>query len=246
MASPAVAACPFAELPAKNTQLESGVTNDGLTKNKADWNEQYVNIVARDGNQFSVYGRFAEDQRFGQNDPSYEAGVYDEITKHIIADISANFSPTHNTLPADVLSGGIDWRMARGFGMQAHFAERSFPTQTASITTLGADRYVGVNHVDIVVSLAQLSTVPGVAMSETVGFGRYFPCDNETFSISNGRDVESTGVGSGLAVFKAVGYDVNDVHWITKRLALNVGAGWYLLIGAYNRFEVRIALRERL
>jgi YaiO family outer membrane protein len=246
LATPALAACPFTELPAKNVQVESGVTSDGLTNNRGEWNEQYLQAVARDGNQFSIYGRVADDQRFGTSDPSYESGIFTELGKHLIADLSGNFSPTHLVLPETIVSGGLDFRMAHGYGVQGHFAERTFPTQNAGITTVGFDRYAGQARVAVVLSFAQLSTVPGTALSETLVLARYLPCDNESVSFSNGRDVESTGVGSGLAVFKAIGYDLNDVHWISKRLALNIGAGWYLLIGAYNRFEVRIALRERL
>lgn len=245
-ASPAIAACSFAELPAKSVQIESGVTSDGLTQNRGEWNEQYLQAVARNGNQFSVYGRVADDQRFGVSDPSYEVGLYTKLGKNVIADLSGNFSPTHIVLPATVTSGGIDYRMAHGYGVQGHFAERTYPSQNAGIVTLGFDRYAGVAHVGLVLSFARLSTVPGTAVSETLVLARYFPCDNESISISNGRDVESTGVGSGVAVFKAIGYDLNDVHWISKRFALNIGAGWYLLVGAYDRFEVRIALRERL
>ena len=245
-ASPTLAACAFTELPAKSVQVEAGVTSDGLTKNRGGWNEQYLQAVSRNGNQFSAYGRIAEDQRFASNDPSYEAGFYTELGKHLIADLSGNFSPTHSVLPATVVSGGLDYRLSDGYGVQGHFAERTFPTQTVGITTLGVDRYAGIARVAVVFSFAHLSTAPGTAVSETLVIARYLPCDNESVSISNGRDVELTGVGSGPAVFKAVGYDVNDVHWFTKHLALNVGAGWYLLIGAYNRFEVRVALRERL
>ncbi|MDE2481688.1 MAG: YaiO family outer membrane beta-barrel protein [bacterium] len=240
------AACPFAEQPAKSVQVEAGTSNDTLTHGRGTWSESALDVVARNGNQNSLYARIADDTRFGSSDPSYEAGAYSALDKHLIADLTASFSPTHAFLPATTESGGLDWRSNAGYGYQVQLAQRNYAAQVASIQTLGADRYVGADRFALGVTLARLTGVPGTALSERASFARYLGCDSETFSISAGRDVELTGVGSALAVYRAYSYDANDIHWFTKRFALDAGAGWYVLLGAYNRFEVRVALRERL
>jgi YaiO family outer membrane protein len=240
------AACSLREQPTKRVDLESGVSNDTLTQNRGNWDEQYVTLVDRDGNARSAYVRAADDTRFNQSDPSYEAGTYVSVDPKLILNAIANFSPTHQVLPDSTLQGGLDARTGGGYGYQLEYGQRNFTASTADIGTIGADRYFGVDRIAATVSLARLSGVPGLAMSEGVTFARYLPCDGLSFSTSTGRDVESTGVGANLAVYHAISYDVNDVHWFTPHLALNVGMGWYLLVGAYDRFEIRIALHERL
>ena len=239
------AACTVPPPPVKTVTVEAGASRDAVTKGPA-WEEQSLSIASRDGNRFSAYGRFASDTRFGSTDPSYEAGVYSALGPHLIANVEGAFSPTHDFLPATTETGGLDWRTNGGYGYQSQFTQRNYATQIAGITTLGADRYAGVNRYALGVTLANLSSVPGTAVTVHGAFARYLACDDETFSVSGGRDVEPTGVAGQVAVYQSYSYDVNDVHWFTPRTALNAGAAWILLIGAYDRFELRLALRERL
>ena len=243
---PAQAGCGMTELPAKTVQAEAGVVSDALTGNRAGWNESYLLVAARDGNTRSVYARAATDQRFGVSDSQYEGGVSLAAFRHLNFNVSAAYSPQHQTLPQSALSGGVDVRGGGGYGYQLQYSARSYSTVNADTISAGADRYFRDRRVAVAFSFAQLSNVPGTAVSAGVRYGRYLPCDNESITIATGRDVENTGVGSNLAVYRAYTYDVNDLHWLSPRFAVNLGAGWNLLSGAYDRFEVRFALHERL
>jgi YaiO family outer membrane protein len=236
------AACRAA--PTKTLTVEAGVATDLVTNHSA-WQEQSLTVTARDGNRSSLYGRAASDTRFGAVDPSYEAGAYSALGPHLIGNVDGSFSPTHVILPATTESAGLDWRTNGGFGYQAQYAERNYTAQNAGIATLGGDLYAGANRYALGVTLAGVTGVPGDAMTVHGTFARYFTCDEEAFSIAGGRDVESTGVPGQVAVYKALSFDANVVHWFSERFGINAGAGWYLLVGAYDRFELRIALRER-
>lgn len=240
------AGCRLAEAPSKSLTLESGASASALTAGRTEWQERSFTVVSRAGSRSSVYGRAASDSRFGSTDLSYEAGAYQPLGAHLIGNVEGSFSPTHAFLAGTTESAGLDLRTSGGYGYQAQYAQRNYPAQTAAITTIGADRYAGANHFTLGVTLANLTSVPGTAVSGRIGFARYLACDEESLSVSAGRDVESTGVIGQVAVFKTYTYDVNDVHWFTPRFGLNVGAEWALLTGAYDRFELRLALRERL
>ena len=242
----AQAGCGMAELPAKTVQAEAGVISSSLTGNRASWNETYLQVAARDGNTKSAYARAATDQRFGVSDSQYEGGVSLAASSHLNFNASLAYSPQHQILPQSSLSAGADARTGGGYGYQIQYSARSYATVNADTITAGADRYFRDRRVAVALSFAQLSNVPGTAVSAGVRYGRYLPCDNESITIATGRDVENTGVGSNLAVYRAYTYDVNDLHWLSPRFAVNLGAGWNLLNGAYDRFEVRFALHERL
>jgi YaiO family outer membrane protein len=241
------AECPFREFPLKNVQVEEGVSSDSLTRDRGTWNETYIQASARDANRRSAYARAASDSRFGATDTVYEAGVSLAASPHLIFNASGSLSPQHQSLPRSTFSGGVDARAGGGYGYQAQYATRAYTAVNSATTVLGADRYFRDRRVALSISFSQLSNVPGTAVSETLAYARYLPCDNEAISVGSGRDVESTGIGAAqVAVFHTYSYDVNDVHWFSDRFGVNLGAGWYLLSGAYNRFEVRLALRQRL
>lgn len=238
------AACTVPAPPVKTVTVEAGAASDSVTRGQA-WSERSLSVVSRDGNRFSAYGRLASDSRFGATDPSYEAGVYTALGAHVIANVGGAFSPTHTFLPATAETAALDWRTGNGYGVQGQFAQRNYPAQIARIATIGADRYAGTDRFQAGITFARLTTVPGTALTAHAGFARYLSCDDETFSVAAGRDVESTGIAGRVAVYTTYAYDANDVHWFSRRFGLNVGAGWTLLVGAYDRFEVRAALRER-
>lgn len=239
-----LAACGQSEIPQKSVQAEAGVSMSTLTKQRGTWSESALLVIARDGNKRSAYGRIANDRRFGMTDSVYEGAAYFALTPHATADIVGAFSPQHRTLPASTLGGGFDLRTGGGYGYQIQYSARTYTAVNAATTTLGADRYFRDRRIALAVSLAQLSNVPGTAVSAGLTFARYMGCDSESFSVSSGRDVENSGAGA-LAVFRTVTYDANDVHWFTPRFALDAGIDWSVLIGAYNRLEVRLAIRQR-
>jgi YaiO family outer membrane protein len=224
--------------------VEAGATTDAVT-NRASWQEQALTVVSRDGNRWSIYGRAASDQRFGSTDPSYEAGAYSALGAHLIGNVEGSFSPTHAILPATTEGGGLDWRTNGGYGYQAGYTQRNYTAQNAGIVSFSADRYHGVSRFALGVTLAGVTSVPGIALTTHGTFARYFTCDEEAFTVSGGRDVEPTGTPGRVAAFKALSFDANLVHWFSRNWGVNAGAGWYLLIGAYDRFEIRVALRER-
>ena len=242
----ALAGCGLREQPSKSVQVEGGTTSDSLTGNHGNWAETYLLVVARDGNRRSFYGRAASDQRFAKTDTVYEGGAYVAASPHVILNVVGSFSPQHQTLPQSTIGGGFDDRTGGGYGFQLQYSARTYSAVNAATVTTGFDRYFRDRRVALNVSFSQLSNVPGTAVSAGVQYARFLPCDSQTLSVSSGRDVESTGVGSALAVFRTYSYDVNELHWFTPHLGANLGAGWYLLNGAYSRFEVRLALHARL
>lgn len=241
---PALAGC-TAPAPTKTLTIEAGATTDAVTHHPS-WAEQYLTVVARNGNHASLYGRAASDQRFGATDPNYELGTYAALGPHLIGMLDGSISPTHINLPATTESTGFDWRTNGGYGYQAQYGRRNYASQNAGITSLGGDRYAGADRFALGVTLANVTGVPGTALTMRGTFARYFTCDEESYAISGGRDVESTGVADKIAVYKALSFDANALHWFSQRFGVNAGAGWYMLIGAYDRFELRLALRERL
>ncbi len=244
-ALPAVAACSFGDAVTSYVQVDSGASSAAVTRGNVPWREQFVQAVVRDGNTRSAYLRAADDQRFGKTDPAYEAGVYDKLAPNVLADLVGGFSSTHAFLPATILGGGVDVRASRGYGVQAQYVDRAYSTQNAGITTVGFDRYAGQSHFDFALTGAVLSNVSGTAVSERAGYDRTVGCDDESFAISAGRDVESTGVGTTVAVYQAYSYNATERHWMNSHLAWQAGVGWDVLVGAYSRFEIRVSLRER-
>ena len=240
----ATAACTLKEQPVTYVQVEGGVAASTLTQNRGTWHETSLTAVARDGNARSAYARFAAVQRFGLTDDVYEAGAYASVLPKLIVNVTGSYSPQYQNVPHTTVSTGFDARTGGGYGYQVQYASRSFRAANAAITTFGVDRYFKDRRLAASVSLAQLSNVPGTAASVGVSYGRFLPCDTESAGVSFGRDVESAAPGT-LAVYRTLSYDVNEVHWLSNRMALNAGAGWDLLIGSYSRFEVRVALRER-
>lgn len=242
---PTLASCRHGDPPPKYVQFDAGASNASVTKGNQPWREEYLQGQYREGNEHSYYLRAASDSRFGFTDPNYEGGTYQKIASNVIADVVAGYSPTHVQVPASFLGGGVDVRIGHGYGVQANYVERVYTTQNVGITTIGADRYAGVSHVIAAVTGAVLSNVPGVAVSERVGYQRYAGCDEMSLSASAGRDVESTGIGNNVAVYQAYSYNAQDTHWMNDHYAWQLGAGWDPLVGAYSRFEVRVALRGR-
>jgi YaiO family outer membrane protein len=245
-AAPAYADCQLADPPAKTLTAQAGASTDTLTGNRGTWGEQYVSLTERDGTSHSAYAQVTTDQRFGLADTTYEGGSYFPITSRLLADVIASFSPTHQVLPETTLQGGLDLRAGQGYGYQAQYVQRNYSTAVADIATGGADRYVGNQHFGVTVTSTHLSNVPGTALSAGVYYARYLHCDTVSLAASGGRDVENTGVGANVAIYQTINYTASDVHWFTPRTALSFGAGWYLLTGAYDRFELEMALHERI
>ncbi len=242
---PAAAACSLGDPATRYVQVDTGASNASVTRGNLPWREAFLQAVARDGNTRSMYVRAARDERFGATDLTYEGGAYEKLAPNVLANVVAGFSPTHAVMPASQLGGGVDVRAADGYGVQAQYVERAYTSQNAGITTLGFDRYAGQAHFLVSFTGAVLSNVPGVALSERAGYQRTVGCDDESFAISAGRDVESTGVGTNVAVYQAYSYNASNTHWMNPRLAWQAGAGWDVLVGAYSRFEIRVMLRER-
>ncbi len=240
------AACQFADPPAKTMDVEAGSTTDTLTGDRENWNAQYISVATRDGPAHAAYADVTTDQRFGLSDITYEAGSYFPLAPKLMFDAIASFSPTHQVLPNSALQGGLDLRAGNGYGYQAGYAQRNYPSAIADIATAGADRYRGNRHCSVMVTAVHLSNVPGIAMSAGVAYASYLRCDTLSLALSGGRDVENTGVGSNVALYQTISYTANDLHWFTPHTALGFGVGWYLLTGAYDRFEFHIALHERL
>lgn len=242
---PALAAC-HNDAPTTYTQVDLGASNASVTKNNQDWREDYVQVLFRDGTEQSYYVRAASDERFGNTDPSYEAGTSQKIWGNVIASAEVGYSPTHTELPATTLGAGLDVRMRDGFGVQGQFQERSYPTQNVGITTIGADRYYGNSHIVFAVNNAVISGVTGDAVSERLGYSTTFACTEDvSLTAAAGRDVEPTGVGTNVAVYKAFTYAASDTHWMNPHSAVQLLVEWDPLVGAYTRFNVGLALRER-
>lgn len=241
-----IAACQFAEPPAKTLDVEAGSTTDSLTGNRGTWDEQYVSVNTRNGPGHAAYADVTTDQRFGLSDITYEGGWYVPLAPKLLFDAVAAFSPTHQVLPDSALQAGLDLRAGNGYGYQTSYAQRNYPTAVANIATVGADRYRGNHHFSMTLTAVHLSNAPGIAMSAGVAYTGYLRCDNLSFALSGGRDVENTGVGANVAIYQTISYTASDLHWFTPHTALAFGAGWYLLTGAYDRFELHVALHERL
>ncbi|HTC29318.1 MAG TPA: YaiO family outer membrane beta-barrel protein [Candidatus Acidoferrum sp.] len=241
-----IAMCQFLDPPAKTMDVEAGSTSDALTGDRGTWDEQYVSVATRDGPAHAAYADITTDQRFGLSDITYEGGAYIPVAPKLTFDAVASFSPTHQVLPASTLQGGLDLRAGDGYGYQASYTQRNYPSAIAAIATAGADRYRGNAHFSFTLTAVHLSNVPGTAMSAGVAYADYLRCDTVSLAISGGRDVESTGIGANVALYQTISYSANDLHWFTPHTALGFGVGWYLLTGAYDRFELHVALRERL
>ncbi len=241
-----IAACLFTDPPAKRLDVEAGSTSDTLTGNRGTWNEQYLTVATRDGPGHAAYAAVTTDQRFGLDDITYEGGAYVPLAPKLTLDAIASFSPTHQVLPDSALQGGLDLRAGNGYGYQATYAQRNYPSAIADIATAGADRYRGNRHFSVTVTAVHLSNVPGIAMSADAAYTGYLRCDTLSVAVSGGRDVENTGTGANVAIYQTISYSANDLHWLTPHTALAFGAGWYLLTGAYDRFELHVALHERL
>ncbi len=241
-----VAMCQFADPPAKRLDVQAGSTSDTLTENRGTWNEQSLSVATRDGPGRGAYAAVTSDQRFGLSDITYEGGWYTPLATKVLFDVIAAFSPTHQVLPNSALQGGLDLRSGGGYGYQASYAQRNYSSAVADIATVGADRYRGNHHFSISLTAVHLSDVPGTAMSAGIVYTGYLHCDNLSFALSGGRDVENTGVGANVAIYQQISYTADDLHWFTPHTALGFGGGWYLLTGAYDRFELHIALHERL
>ena len=242
----ASALCRIPPPPAQRVTLEEGASSASLTKGRGTWSGGSMVLEARDGNARSAYIRAADDVRFGENDNDYEGGAYLAVRPHVIADVIGSFSPQHNVLPASSLQGDLDLRAGSGYGYQVGYASRQYATVGASIEHVGMDRYFRDLRVAGTVTFARLTNVPGVALSEGISMARYLPCDTENVALSTGRDVENVGFGTPPAVYHSLTISLGDIHRLSSRVGLNVGVGWYGLTGAYDRFEVRVALRERL
>lgn len=242
---PALAGCQLAEAPTKSFEVQAGASTDSVTGNRGSWNEQYFVVSQRDGHRAN-YVQVTNDQRFGQSDTTYEGGASLPVNAHLIATAMLSFSPTHLVLPNSVWQTGLDVRGANGYGYQGSYAQRNYTGAIANIATVGADRYVGKDHYSLFITAVRLSNVPGTAMLAGVTYARYLRCDTLSFALSGGRDVENTGVGSNVAIYQTINYSARDLHWFTPHLAVSLGAGWYVLNGAYNRFQLEVALHERL
>ncbi len=245
-AQPALADCRFAAAPAKTLTAEVGATTSSLTGNRDNWDEQYITIADRSGPTHYTYAHVARDQRFGLSDTTYESGAAFPLAPKLVANAMASFSATHNVLPESTLSAGLDLRGTLGYGYQAQYTQRNYDAAVADIATVGADRYVGDRRFGLTLTAAHLSNVPGIAMSAGLTYARYLACDTLSFGVSGGRDAENTGIGSNVAIYQAINYSANALHWFTPHTALSLGAGWYILTGAYDRFEVEVALHERI
>ncbi len=242
----AEAICRIPPPPTQRVTVEEGVSSATLTKGRGSWNSSSLLLEARDGNKRSAYIRAADDVRFGENDNEYEGGAYLALTPHAIADLIGSFSPQHHVLPASSVQGDMDFRAGAGYGYQVGYAARRYSAVDAAIGHLGMDRYFRDLRLAGTLTFARLSNIPGVALSEGISLARYLPCDTENIAFSTGRDVENVGVGTPPAVYHSLAIFLGDTHRLTPHVGLNFGVGWYGLTGAYDRFEVRVALRERL
>lgn len=238
------AACPAAPA-GPSVEIESGASSSAVSNDRGPWNGRFVSASVRGTGDNGAYARAERDERFGSADTSYEAGLYARIAPRAIVNVVAASSPEHNVLPQTVLGGSIDLREGSGYGLQAGYASRIYAAQRASLVTAGADRYAGTSRVAFTVTFAQLSNVPGIAMTETLQAARYLSCDTLAAAVSVGRDVENVAPGAPVAVYPTLSLDVNDLHWLSAHTALNAGVGWNVLGRAYSRLEVRVALRQR-
>lgn len=238
------ASCPAAPAAAR-VEIESGASSSSVSNDRGGWNGRYVTASVHGADDNGAYARAERDERFGAVDDSYEAGLYARIAPRAIVNLVAASSPEHHFLPQTVLGGSIDLREGSGYGLQAGYDSRTYSTQRASILSAGADRYAGTSRVAFTVTFAQLSNVPGIAMTETLQASRYLSCDTLAAAVSVGRDVENAAAGGPVAVYPTLALDLNDLHWLSAHTALNAGVGWNVLGRAYSRLEVRVALRQR-
>jgi YaiO family outer membrane protein len=240
--SPAPTATPDPSL-----DVEAGWVNDQLSAGRPPWNAGYLDATFKEASGVVLYGDFSQNTRFSQSDTQYNAGVYlPTDARHSNLMLSGAVSPQHNVLPAEEFESVYDLRGGGGFGYQAGFDRRNYTGTNVSVYTAGADRYFGTNHLVYSASLATLTSVPGVAFSQSLQWSIYRGQDKLSLTAGAGRDVESTGVNNGVAVYKTFLFDIDGLHWLDPTTAVHFGVGYYgLEPDAYDRLEVRLGLRER-
>jgi YaiO family outer membrane protein len=235
--------------PTPALNIEGGASTDQLTNNRGTWNEQNLQAILT--GKISACGVAANDERFGYDDHWYEAGVYlPTNSPHGTVELLGGFSPEHNVLPGSQYGAGYDLREGGGFGYQATFTNRNYPAingdpaVNVQTGTLGFDKYFQDQRVAFFVNGANLSNVNGLAISYGGKWNLYAPNDTLNVGASLGRDVENTGTS--IAVYHETTIDVDELHWLSHRVALHAGAEFDNLAGAYGRFEVRLGVRERI
>jgi YaiO family outer membrane protein len=240
--SPAATATPDPYL-----DVETGWVHDQLTGNRAPWNDGYLDATLKEASGVTLYGDFSQNSRFSQADTQYNAGIYlPTDARHSNLMISGAVSPQRNVLPADEFDTVYDLRAGGGYGCQVGFDRRNYTGTNVSVYTAGADDYFGMNHLVYTASFAALNNVPGIAFSQSVQWSIYRGQDKVSFTAAAGRDVESTGIDNGVAVYKTLVFDFDDLHWLDRSTAVHFGVGYDgLTPDAYDRLEVRLGLRER-
>jgi YaiO family outer membrane protein len=233
-------------MPAQFTDVEAGAASYGVTNDRGAWNNAYLYLDHQFEPRGVIYASAMRDSRFGFTDPQYIAGAYAPLGATTILNVEASFSPTHNIDPKASVLASLEQRLANGWGTGVSERYRNYTDATAQTTGIFVDRYWGNYRAAYYVNGTNLTDVPGLSVSQTGVFTRYFgnaTLSSLTLSVSAGRDVEN--VGTGVLASSVFETDLSGTGWLNSRSALTWDATYQRFGNIYSRAGLSLGYRRR-
>ena len=227
----------------RRTELELGLTSEGLTNGYAGWRSIYLEGLHRFGERKAVYGTLRETERFGLHDSEAQGGFYYPLGDTWTSLVEASVSPTYNVLPKFSLFGQLQKTLDYGWGLHAGIRHSEYPTLNTNIGVFTAERYWSNFRGAYSLYLGRPaggSTAP----SHVLALDYYYGERNFIgIAVNDGREVAGLGP-LGVITSDVRGVVLRGRHWLTPDWAVSFEALHQEQGSLYIRHGARIGLRR--
>ncbi len=224
------------------TQLEAGITYEGLSNGYDDWRSVYLWADHTYGKRKVVYGGVRETQRYALRDLEAHAGVSYPLTEQWMATLEASASPDHNVLPKWALFGELGYVYKDGWGMTAGLSQTQYGSARSDSGRLGVERYVGNYRLAYTASFARLEG-NGSATTHKAQANYYYGAHNNLgIAVVTGQEVNSDPAGVVTTDVRSA--ILNGIHWFLPRWAISYELLVHRQGDSYTRKGAKVGLRH--
>lgn len=226
----------------QRSELEFGISHEGLSNGFPDWRSIYLEGVHYFGKRHVVYGTLRETRRSGRTDSEVQGGLYYPLGETWTSVLEASYSPTHNVLPNFSLFGQLQKYLGYGWDMQAGYRHNEYTSFSTNVTSITAERYWSSFRGAYSLYLGRLNGK--TAPSHVAQLDYYFGERNSIGAVIGfGREIADQ-LPSDVLITDVRSYVLRGRHWITPEWAISFEALHHEQGSLYTRQGVRLGLRH--
>lgn len=221
--------------------VEGGITGDILTKDKPNWNSQYLSVLLPFQANGLFFAQVDNVNRFSLSDQDINL-LYAYPTQSGVINVMGSYSSSANFLPRT--SEGFEWdgHLPQDFGYILGATQKQYVGFNSDTYSLGAEKYFGnyrVAYTALISNIDQTQT----SFESKFQF-QWFGSNNNRlgFTYVNGMEPNLIAIGN-LESIHSEYVQVDGLYWVNNKVGITA-ALWHGLIGDYyQRNGAQIGVR---